>query len=161
MAQFFKASRTNSAKNRILTNVQVEKLDHQGRGIAYFQNSPLFIDGGLIGECLDIQIWESKKRYSKGGITKIKQASALRITEKCPHYNECGGCHLQHVTQQTQIEIKLDGLVSLFKRFAKKAPLLLADPIMDKAWAYRRTARFGLQFDKKSKQLNWFLTRKN
>lgn len=153
MAQFFKVSRTNSAKNRILKNVQVEKLDHQGRGIAYFQNKPLFIDGGLSGESLDIQILESKKRYSKGLIKKINQASELRIAASCPHYNECGGCHLQHLQHEQQINIKSAGLISLFKRFAKQAPVQLAAPILDRAWGYRRTARFGLQYDKKSKQL--------
>ena len=153
MAQFFKASRTKSAKNRILKNVHIEKLDHQGRGIAYFQNKPLFIDGGLSGESLDIQILESKKRYSKGLIKKINQASELRIEASCPHYNECGGCHLQHIDHQQQIKIKSQGLISLFKRFAKQAPAQLAAPVVGKVWGYRRTARFGLQFDKKSKQL--------
>ncbi len=153
MAQFFKASRTNSAKNRILKNVHVEKLDHQGRGIAYFQNKPLFIEGGLCGESLDIQILESKKRYSKGLIKKINQASELRIPARCPHYNECGGCHLQHIDHEQQIKIKSQGLLSLFQRFAKQAPVQLAEPVIDQAWGYRRTARFGLHFDKKSKQL--------
>jgi 23S rRNA (uracil1939-C5)-methyltransferase len=153
MAQFFKSVRTNSAKNHILKNVQVEKLDHQGRGIAYFQNKPLFIDGGLSGESVDVQIIESKKRYSKGLIKKVNQASALRIDASCPHYHECGGCHLQHVNHPQQIDIKSTGLISLFKRFAKQEALQLEPPITDKAWAYRRTARFGLHYDKKSKQL--------
>ena len=153
MAQFFKASRTKSAKNRILKNVHVEKLDHQGRGIAYWQNKPLFIDGGLSGESLDIQILESKKRYSKGAIKKINQASELRIEASCPHYNECGGCHLQHLNHEQQIKIKSAGLISLFKRFAKQVPEQLAAPVVGEPWGYRRTARFGLQFDKKSKQL--------
>ncbi len=112
MAQFFKASRTKSAKNRILKNVHVEKLDHQGRGIAYFQNKPLFIEGGLCGESLDIQILESKKRYSKGLIKKINQASELRIAASCPHYHECGGCHLQHIDHKQQIKVKSAGLLS-------------------------------------------------
>ena len=153
MAQFFKAAPTKSAKNRILKNIRIEKLDHQGRGIAYFQNKPLFIDGGLIGETLDIQILESKKRYSKGLIKKINQASELRVEAPCPHYNECGGCHLQHISHASQIDIKSAGLISLFERFAKQAPEQLAPAVIDKPWGYRRTARFGLQFDKKSKQL--------
>ncbi|MCG6200120.1 23S rRNA (uracil(1939)-C(5))-methyltransferase RlmD [Psychromonas antarctica] len=153
MAQFFKASRTNNAKNRILKNVQVGNLDHQGRGIASFDNKPLFIDGALIGELLDIQILESKKRYSTGLIKKINKVSELRVEASCPHYYECGGCHLQHVSHQQQIEIKSAGLISLFKRFAKQSPQQLAEPIVDKAWCYRRSARFGLQYDKKLKQL--------
>ncbi|WP_435236576.1 23S rRNA (uracil(1939)-C(5))-methyltransferase RlmD [Psychromonas sp. PT13] len=153
MAQFFKATPTKSVKNRILKNVQVEKLDHQGRGIAYFQKKPLFIDGALPGEKLDIQILESKKRYSKGAIKKINQASDLRIESSCPHYSECGGCHLQHLSHQSQLEVKANGLVSLFKRFAKQAPEQLEPAIVDQPWGYRRTARFGLQFDRKTKQL--------
>lgn len=153
MAEFFKASRKNSAKNKIIKNVRVEKLDHQGLGIAYFQDNPLFVEGGLPEELLDVQILESKKRYSKGLLTKINQASASRIDPRCPHYNECGGCHLQHVSQPTQIEIKSEGLQSLFKRFAKHITESLVEPIVDQAWGYRRTARFGLQFSKKSKQL--------
>jgi 23S rRNA (uracil1939-C5)-methyltransferase len=153
MAQFFKAVPTNSAKNRILKNVKIEKLDHQGRGLAYFQNKPLFIDGALSGELLDIQILESKKRYSKGQIKKIVKSSELRIEPTCPHYQQCGGCHLQHIEQATQIQIKSDGLIELFKRFAKQSPEQLAQPIVAQPWAYRRTARFGLQFDKKLKSL--------
>ncbi|MFT7052840.1 MAG: 23S rRNA (uracil1939-C5)-methyltransferase [Psychromonas sp.] len=153
MAQFFKASPTNSIKNHILKNIKVEKLDHRGRGLAYFQNKPLFIDGALAGELLEVQIVESKKRYSKAKIKKIIKASELRITAACPHYQECGGCDLQHLNQAAQIEIKSDGLLSLFKRFAKQVPQQLEEPIADKAWGYRRTARFGLQFDKKKKQL--------
>jgi len=153
MAQFFKASPTNSRKNYILKNVKVEKLDHQGRGLAYFQDKPLFIEGALSGELLDVQIVESKKRYHKAQIKKIIQASELRVAAACPHYQECGGCHLQHMDQPAQIQIKSEGLISLFKRFAKQAPQKLAAPITDQAWGYRRTARFGLQFDKKSKQL--------
>jgi len=153
MAQFFKASPTNSIKNHILKNIKVEKLDHRGRGLTHFQDKPLFIDGALAGELLEVQIVESKKRYSKGKIKKIIKASELRITAACPHYQECGGCHLQHLNQAAQIEIKSDGLLSLFKRFAKQVPQQLENPITGNAWAYRRTARFGLQFDKKNKQV--------
>ena len=151
MAQFFKASPINSAKNRILKNVKVEKLDHQGRAIAFFQNKPLFIDGGLTGESLDIQIIENKKRYSKGQIKKINQASGLRIKPACPHYFECGGCQLQHVDRQQQLVIKSAGLLSLFRRFASQKELLLEEPVADNEWAYRRTTRLGLQFNKKNK----------
>jgi len=153
MAQFFKASPTNSRKNYILKDVKVEKLDHRGRGLAYFQGKPLFIDGALSGELLDVQIIETKKRYSKANIKTIIKASELRITAACPHYQECGGCDLQHLPQTAQIQIKSDGLISLFKRFANQAPQKLEAPITDQAWAYRRTARLGLQFDKKTKQL--------
>jgi len=153
MAQFFKAAPKNSIKSRVLKNILVEKLDHQGRGIAFFQKKPLFIDGALIGETLDVQVTESKKRYSKATITKISQASEHRLAARCPHYEQCGGCHLQHTSQQNQISIKENGLLDLFTRFAKQAPIELQPAIQSDEWGYRRSARFGVQFDKKSKKV--------
>ncbi|GLS92565.1 23S rRNA (uracil(1939)-C(5))-methyltransferase RlmD [Psychromonas marina] len=153
MAQFFKAAPKNSIKSRILKNVLVEKLDHQGRGLAFFQNKPLFIDGALIGETLDVQVTESKKRYSKANIIKINQASELRVPAACPHYEQCGGCHLQHTTQDNQISIKQAGLLDLFTRFAKQAPIELEQAVKSNEWGYRRSARFGVQYNRKSKKV--------
>jgi 23S rRNA (uracil1939-C5)-methyltransferase len=153
MAQFFKASPKNSIKSHILKNVLVEKLDHQGRGIAFFQNKPLFVEGALIGEELDVQVTESKKRYSKGKITKIKQASEYRVSPSCPHYEQCGGCHLQHTSADNQVTIKASGLMELFTRFAKKVPRKLAPAITSEEWGYRRSARLGVQFNKKTKKV--------
>ena len=67
MAQFFKATPKNSIKNRILKNIKIEKLDHQGRGMTTIKGKPIFIDGGLLlGECVDVQIMEDKKTLFKG-----------------------------------------------------------------------------------------------
>lgn len=153
MAQFFKASRTNKQNNKIIKNCLIEKLDHQGRGMLFDQNKPLFVEGGLIGESLDVCIVDDKKRYKKATIVKILQASPLRIEPACPHYQECGGCHLQHVEQATQVDIKQQGLQTLFERFAKQQQTSLQPALMSDAWGYRRCARFGVQFDKKTKKI--------
>ncbi len=154
MAQFFKASPKKNIKNHFLNNILVEKLDHQGRGIAFFKNKPLFIDGALAGEILDVQVTESKKRYQKATIITIKQASELREIAACQHYQQCGGCHLQHTSQAHQIKIKESGLLSLFARFAKQVPIELQQAIKSEPWGYRRSARFGVQFNKKSKKVH-------
>lgn len=153
MAQFFKASPKNSTKSRIIKNVLLEKLDHQGRGIAFFQDKPLFIEGALIGEVVDAQVTESKKRYSKAKITKINQASEYRVTPVCSHFEQCGGCHLQHTAQDNQIKIKESGLVDLFTRFAKHDAISFETAIKGDQWGYRRSARFGVQFNKKTKKV--------
>jgi 23S rRNA (uracil1939-C5)-methyltransferase len=153
MAQFFKAAPKNSIKSRILKNVLIEKLDHQGRGITFYQKKPLFVEAVLIDEEIDIQVTESKKRYSKGKITNIKQASKFRISPHCPHYEQCGGCHLQHTSADNQITIKAFGLLDLFTRFAKKVPGQLEPAIVSDEWGYRRSARLGVQFNKKTKKV--------
>ena len=153
MAQFFKASRTNKQNNKIIKNCQIDQLDHQGRGMLFHQNKPIFVEGGLEGEILDVLIEEDKKRYKKASIVNIHQASEDRITPSCEHYQECGGCHLQHIEQETQINIKQQGLITLFERFAKHKPEQLEKTLQADAWAYRRCARFGVMYDKKTKKV--------
>ena len=153
MAQFFKTSRTNKQNNNIIKHCQIDKLDHQGRGMLFHQNKPMFVEGGLVGEVVDVSIDEDKKRYKKASILKIQQASDLRIAPHCDHYQECGGCHLQHIEQSTQIDIKQTGLITLFERFAKHKPEQLQKTLLSDAWAYRRCARFGVMYDKKTKKV--------
>ena len=153
MAQFFKASRTNKQNNNIIKHCVIDKLDHQGRGMLFHQNKPLFVEGGLVGEIIDVTIEEDKKRYKKASIFKIHKASELRVEPSCPHYVECGGCHLQHIEQQTQIEIKQQGLISLFQRFAKYKPNELEGTLKSSPWGYRRCARFGVMYNKKTKKV--------
>ncbi|TEW52278.1 23S rRNA (uracil(1939)-C(5))-methyltransferase RlmD [Psychromonas algicola] len=154
MAQFFKATRTNKQNNNVIKNCLIEKLDHQGRGMLFHQNKPLFVEGGLVDEVVDITIVEDKKRYKKGRILKTHKQSELRIEPDCPHYHECGGCHLQHVEQTTQVSIKQEGLVTLFERFAKYKPEELQPALVADAWHYRRCARLGVMFNKKTKKVD-------
>ncbi|TEW56953.1 23S rRNA (uracil(1939)-C(5))-methyltransferase RlmD [Psychromonas sp. RZ22] len=153
MAQFFKASRTNKQNNKIIKNCQIDKLDHQGRGMLFHQNKPVFVEGALVGETLDISILEDKKRYKKARILKIHDTSEQRIQPSCEHYQVCGGCHLQHVEQNVQLEIKQQGLLTLFERFAKYKPVQLQPTLKSTPWAYRRCARLGVMFDKKTKKV--------
>ncbi|MDA7747281.1 23S rRNA (uracil(1939)-C(5))-methyltransferase RlmD, partial [Psychromonas sp.] len=76
-------------------------------------------------------------------------------------YQECGGCHLQHVEQSTQVEIKQQGLITLFERFAQYKPEQLQPALTSDAWAYRRCARFGVMFDKKTKKVQMGFRRAN
>lgn len=154
MAQFFKASRTKKQNNRTIKGCLIEKLDHRGRGLFFHQNKPVFVDGVLPGEKLDVTIVEEKKRYYRAQLMNLVTKSEQRITANCIHYQECGGCQLQHLEQEQQIQIKQQGLISLFQRFAKCTPKQLADTIQGQPWHYRRSARFALVYDKKRKTLD-------
>ena len=158
MAQFFKVNPKKSNKNKqtqkqVVKDVVISSLDHHGRGVALLSNKPLFVKGVLLDEVVNVAISESKKRFSKGDVTAITQKSADRIEPQCPHYQECGGCHLQHCNAETQRITKSVGLTSLFKRFAKQYINELEPSLFAAPWKYRRTARFGVQFNRKSKKV--------
>ncbi|WP_456296691.1 23S rRNA (uracil(1939)-C(5))-methyltransferase RlmD [Vibrio sp. AK197] len=151
MARFFQAKKKTQINTKH-QSVTVEKLDHHGAGLAYMDNKPLFIEGALPGEEVVTQLTESKSKYARGRLIKVITPSESRITPFCPHFEQCGGCNMQHVSVEEQRTYKQQALSELMTKFAKQQITL--DPViagLDRG--YRRRARLSVWFDKKSAQL--------
>ncbi|NGZ65933.1 23S rRNA (uracil(1939)-C(5))-methyltransferase RlmD [Vibrio aestuarianus subsp. cardii] len=151
MARFFQPKKKTQLETKHQT-VLIERLDHQGAGIAYQQKKPIFIDGALPGEQVLIQLSESKSKFSRGQLIKVLKPSEQRIDAFCPHYSQCGGCDLQHLTHEAQIEHKQQTLSQLMAKFAGQT-LTLSEPVSGPDKGYRRRARISLLWDKKQQQL--------
>ncbi|MDE1248753.1 23S rRNA (uracil(1939)-C(5))-methyltransferase RlmD [Vibrio aestuarianus] len=151
MARFFQPKKKTQLETKHQT-VLIERLDHQGAGIAYQQKKPIFIDGALPGEQVLIQLSESKSKFFRGQLIKVLKPSEQRIDAFCPHYSQCGGCDLQHLTHEAQIEHKQQTLSQLMAKFAGQT-LTLSEPVSGPDKGYRRRARISLLWDKKQQQL--------
>lgn len=98
--------------------VEIEKLDHFGRGIARFDGKTLFIENALIGEEVEIEILKEKKNIIEGKVVRYLKESKLRIDSDCPHYEICGGCDLMHIDYNNQLSYKEDKVKEILKKFA-------------------------------------------
>lgn len=96
----------------------IEKLDHQGRGIAFIDGKITFIENALPGENVEIKITNEKKKFNEAVIVKRINNSSIRIKPKCPYYDECGGCNLQHIEYKNQLEYKQNKVKDILKRYA-------------------------------------------
>jgi len=98
----------------------------------------VFIPYAFPNEDLRIRLVEEKERYARGEIVEIIKASPLRITPRCAHFGECGGCHYQHITYEEQLKIKKNIFVDQLIRMGK-----MTDPPVKKIvpspqeWNYR------------------------
>ncbi|WP_413285190.1 23S rRNA (uracil(1939)-C(5))-methyltransferase RlmD [Vibrio sp. MA40-2] len=156
----------------------VERLDHHGAGIAWLKNKPVFIEGALPGEKVLVQLTESKSKFSRAKLIKILTPSPQRIEPFCPHYKECGGCNMQHLSYDGQTEYKQQSLNQLVTKFTTKKndsrgkahsgkQSDLADStefvqeieqvpfITGEQLGYRRRARISLYLNKKNAQLEF------
>lgn len=158
MARFFQPKKKTTL-NQKHQAVSVTKLDHQGAGIAFQNNKPLFIDGALPGEDVVVQLTESKSKYARAKLIKVLKPSEQRVTPFCPHYAECGGCDLQHLAHDAQIEHKQQALSQLMTKFAGQT-LALSAPVCCDEKGYRRRARLSLLWDKKADRLQFGFRRK-
>ena len=96
----------------------INKLDNQGRGISYYNNKIIFISNALPGEEVDVEITKETSKYYEGKTINIIKPSNNRIQPKCPHINECGGCHLMHLSYQEQLDYKLNKVKDILHKYA-------------------------------------------
>lgn len=147
MANFFKAT----AKKQQLgqeVKIKITRLDINGCGVGQHHKKPIFIDGALPDEVVQVKVLESKNKFSRGKLLSVFSASDKRIDAKCQHFLRCGGCDLQHLMPQAQLDFKQQKVNDLFSRNNHTLPLPWQTPILSQSWHYRRKARIGVQYNK-------------
>ena len=107
--------------------MQIEKFDNQGWGITYYNNKIVFVNNALPDEDVDISIVLDKKRYSVANVDKYNKRSNKRIKPKCKYYGICGGCQLEHISYQDELEYKKSYLNEIFKPFNIKIDKIISD----------------------------------
>lgn len=98
--------------------VKIEKLDHQGRGIAHYNNKIIFIPNALKDEEVDIKIIKESNKYMEGSVIDYIKKSPKRVISKCPYFNICGGCNLLHMTYLDTLEYKKNKLKEILSKYA-------------------------------------------
>lgn len=128
--------------------ITITGLGHSGEGVGRYQDFTVFVPGALPGEQITAQITTVKKNYAVGRITEIEVPSPHRITSECSIYQQCGGCQLQHLTYQEQLNVKRQQVVDAITRIGK-LPDVIVHPTLgaDNPWYYRNKMQFpvGLQ----------------
>lgn len=97
--------------------VNIEKLDHFGRGICYIDGKICFVYNSLPGEVVDIDIIKETKSFIEANVLSIKKESKERIKPVCPYYGECGGCSLQHISYKLENQFKENKVKEILCRF--------------------------------------------
>lgn len=99
--------------------ITIDKLSHDGRGIASINGKTIFINYALPGENVKFVYTETHSQYDVGRtIEVIGNPHADRVPAKCPHFTVCGGCSLQHMSGAAQIKLKQATLLELIEQTA-------------------------------------------
>jgi 23S rRNA (uracil1939-C5)-methyltransferase len=125
--------------------VVITALDQEGRGVARVDGKTVFIEGGLIGERVGIEVVRRKRNYDLARITELYASSPARVTPPCPYFGVCGGCSLQHLDPTAQVAVKQRVLEDALWHIGRVRAGELLAPIHGNAWAYRHRARFSVR----------------
>lgn len=146
-------SRKRRRVSREIVTTSVDKLSHEGRGIAYINGKITFIAGALPGEEVSFRYQQKRARMDEGNCVDVIKASPLRVQALCKHFGECGGCSLQHLSHQEQVRHKQHVLQEMLERVGKISLPESIPPLTGPQWAYRRKARFGVRYERKARRL--------
>lgn len=124
-------------KNETVT-LQFEDLTHEGSGVAKIDGYPIFVPLGLPGERADVRVVKVNKRFAFGKLMQIHEKSEHRVEPPCNVFYKCGGCQLQHMTYEMQLEMKRDQVKNVMQKIAH-LPDVPVHPVlgMEEPWRYR------------------------
>jgi 23S rRNA (uracil1939-C5)-methyltransferase len=123
----------------------ISAVTHDGRGIAEVAGKKVFVGGALRGEQVSFIRRKTKRNFDEAELLDIHEASPDRIVARCAAFGRCGGCSLQHITDEQQRAIKFQTLRDNLQRIGNVVPARWLEPLLAPAWNYRRRARLAVK----------------
>jgi len=137
--------------------INIDSLSHEGRGVGRIDGKTVFVDGALPGEEVEMLYTYQRGKFDEGRVNQVISASPDRVEAPCQHYSVCGGCSMQHLSNDAQISHKGDILKEQLAHFAETQPEEWLAPLQADLLGYRRKARLGVRWVfKKEKTLVGF-----
>ena len=133
---------------------------HDGKGIASTEGKKVFVRGAIIGETVKFIRRKKRRNYDEAELIEVIRRSKDRVDPRCQFYNQCGGCSLQHLSPNSQRDLKEGVLRDNLARIGSVTPSIWLKPIFnndDGEWNYRRRARIAVKdVEKKGRVLVGF-----
>jgi 23S rRNA (uracil1939-C5)-methyltransferase len=127
--------------------VTIESIAAGGDGIARADGVVVFVPRTAPGDRARVAL-ELRKRFARGRLEEVLVPSESRVQALCYHYrvDKCGGCQLQHMTYESQLEAKRgiirDSLTRIGKRQINNPPDI--EP-SERQWRYRRKLTLAMR----------------
>lgn len=136
-----------------LPTVTIERLSHDGRGITHLNGMVAFAANALPGETVALTLHHKHPTYYEGTATEWITESEARVTPRCAHFGVCGGCQLQYMSSDHQVDFKMNALLQQLQHFGNIQPITILPPLLSNDYGYRRKARIGVKFVHKKNRL--------
>lgn len=123
--------------------------------MARVEDFVVFVPFVALGEEVEAELTEVKKRFARGRLLRVVRASAERVEPACRYFRECGGCQYQHLSYESQLRLKHKQVCDLFERIGALDRSVVAPVIpCPSPYAYRNRIMIRSQWDKFKQGLN-------
>jgi 23S rRNA (uracil1939-C5)-methyltransferase len=120
--------------------LSIESIAAGGDGVARSDGVVVFVPRTAPGDRARVRM-DLKKRFARGALEEVIVPAESRVQALCYHYrvDKCGGCQLQHMNYEAQLEAKRGIIRDSLARIGKRT---LQNPVeiqpSEKQWRYRR-----------------------
>ena len=104
-------------KNDVLTGI-VTSYGSEGEGVIKQDGYTIFLPFAIPGEKVRYKILKVNKQLAFAKVEEVLTPAEERVRPKCPVFQKCGGCSLQHVSYKEQLKIKKELISNCFKKIA-------------------------------------------
>lgn len=146
-------SRRQSPLSQETFPARIDALAHDGRGIAHLDGKAVFIHGALPGENVTFNYTRRHSKHDEGEIAEVMTPAPDRVSPPCRHFGVCGGCNLQHLAPERQVNVKQDWLLENLRRIGGLQPEQILEPLTGPTGGYRRKARLGVKYVAKKERV--------
>ena len=148
-------------KKNDLFQLEITDMGVDGEGIGHYEGMTFFVKDALIGDVICARATKLKKNYGYARVEDVITPSTFRIEPKCPHHKRCGGCQIQALSYEKQLEFKQEKVRANLIRIggfsseeidAKMLPIVG----MEEPFRYRNKAQFPVGTDKEGNIITGF-----
>ncbi len=129
--------------------VTIERIIPGGRGLGFHDGRPVFVPFSVPGDQILVTEYRDRKSYLEALRLEVQISSGARRPPPCPHFGSCGGCDLQQIDNDRQLEFKQEILLDALKRVGKiEYPSSLIEMIPSPAYHYRNRIQVKVSSEK-------------
>jgi len=131
-----------------IVEIEIHALAFGGAGIGKYEGVTVFVDKTMPGDRVKAALTRIKTKFMDADLVEIVTQSPDRIKAKCRYSGICGGCQMQFMPYEKQLEFKKQQVIDAFERIGK----IYAPPVEDvlpsqNQFYYRNKMEFSFGYD--------------
>ena len=140
-----------------LIELTIEDLGVDGEGIGKVDGMAIFVKDAVPRDRVQAKVMKMKKSYGYARLMQVLDPSPERTESRCAFARQCGGCQLQAMTYEAQLDFKAKKVWNHLTRIGGITDLVKPEIIgMDDPWRYRNKAQFPFGTDKEGNPVTGF-----
>ena len=122
----------------------LDSLAVGGEAVGRHEGMAVFALFGCPGDTAEVEITDVSRSFARGIVREVITPSPDRVEPPCPHFGDCGGCQLQHISYEAQLRHKTALVRDSLERIGGITGLEVPDTLgAETPWRYRNRAEYS------------------